>query len=82
MLSGISIPLAYIMLATLQNPSPAQSRDSVRAGGAHAQAREIRAAQLKGNVEVDGQLNEPAWAQAEPASGFIQTDPIEGEPAT
>jgi hypothetical protein len=82
MLSGISIPLAYIMLATLQNPSPAQSRDSVRAGGAHAQAREIRAAQLEGNVEVDGQLNEPAWAQAEPASGFIQTDPIEGEPAT
>src|SRR5215217_2441718 len=82
MLSGISIPLAYIMLANLQNPSPAQSRDSVRAGGAHAHAREIRAAQLEGNIEVDGQLNEPAWAQAEPASGFIQTDPIEGEPAT
>src|SRR6187549_758129 len=82
MLSGIFIPLASIMLATPQNPMPAQSRDSLRAGGAHAHAREIRAAQLEGSVEIDGHLNEPAWARTEPASGFTQTDPIEGEPAT
>ncbi|HEX6405577.1 MAG TPA: carbohydrate binding family 9 domain-containing protein, partial [Gemmatimonadales bacterium] len=82
MLSGISIPLASIMLAALQNPLPTQSRDTLRAGGAHAHAREIRAAQLEGSVEVDGHLNEPGWARAEPASGFTQTDPIEGQPAT
>src|SRR3954447_24575816 len=82
MLSGIAIPLASIVLASLQNPVPAQSRESLRAGSAHAHAREIRAAQLQGSIDVDGQLNEPAWRSAEPASGFTQTDPIEGRPAT
>src|SRR4051794_33180194 len=82
MLSGMSIPLASVVLATLQNPMPTQPRDSVRAGGAHAHAREISATPLEGSVEIDGYLNEPAWAPAKPASGFTQTDPIEGEPAT
>src|SRR4051794_19970006 len=82
MLSGISIPLAYIVLATLQNPMPTQPCDSVRAGGAHAHAREISATPLEGSVEIDGYLTEPAWALAKPASGFTQTDPMEGEPAT
>jgi hypothetical protein len=31
---------------------------------------------------VDGHLEESSWALAEPASGFTQTDPAEGQPAT
>ena len=31
---------------------------------------------------MDGRLDEPAWASAEPADTFLQTDPVEGAPAT
>jgi len=33
-------------------------------------------------MRVDGALDEPAWAMAEPAAGFRQRDPREGEAAT
>jgi hypothetical protein len=33
-------------------------------------------------VTIDGRLNEPAWSTAAPASGFVQADPREGDPAT
>src|SRR5215212_2354440 len=82
MLSGIFIPLASIIVVAQQNPLPAQSSDSLRTGGRHAHAREIRAAQLEGSVEIDGHLNDSAWARAEPPTGFTQTDPVEGNPAS
>jgi hypothetical protein len=33
-------------------------------------------------VVVDGVFDEPVWASAPPADGFVQSDPLEGEPAT
>jgi hypothetical protein len=33
-------------------------------------------------VTVDGRLDEPAWERAEPASGFTQSEPRNGEPPT
>ncbi len=33
-------------------------------------------------IVVDGQLTEAAWRRAEPAMGFVQQDPAEGESAT
>ncbi len=31
---------------------------------------------------IDGRLDDPVWAGAEPAGGFLQRDPDEGKPAT
>ncbi len=33
-------------------------------------------------IKIDGEFNEPAWAQARPITGFVQRDPNEGAPAT
>ncbi|HUU36288.1 MAG TPA: hypothetical protein VMW48_19625, partial [Vicinamibacterales bacterium] len=44
--------------------------------------RTVTAARAESPVVVDGVLDEPVWQTAEPATGFIQSDPIEGQPAT
>jgi hypothetical protein len=41
-----------------------------------------RALRIDQEIEVDGLLDEPAWSVAEPATGFRQMEPREGEPAT
>lgn len=33
-------------------------------------------------MRIDGRLDEAVWSQIEPASGFLQTDPVEGRPAS
>jgi hypothetical protein len=33
-------------------------------------------------IVLDGDLNDPAWAQATPISSFLQREPLEGAPAT
>ncbi|MBI4465126.1 MAG: carbohydrate binding family 9 domain-containing protein [Acidobacteria bacterium] len=33
-------------------------------------------------ITIDGELNEPAWQRAQPATDFIQRDPSEGEPSS
>ncbi len=50
-------------------------------GTTHAKKR-IRAVRTEMPVTVDGNLDEPAWQQAEVTLGFIQRDPREGEPST
>jgi uncharacterized protein DUF5916 len=80
MSGGLAAPLACALVAFIQGPAPA-SRDSPRSSG-HAAAREIRAARLQGTLSIDGKLDEEAWQRAEPASGFTQTDPAEGRPAS
>ncbi len=46
------------------------------------QDREIFARPTNMPIELDGVLDEPAWAEAEPATDFIQREPFQGEPAT
>ena len=48
----------------------------------HDTAPVVRAAPLKGQIHVDGKLDEPAWAAATPVSQFTQHDPHEGMPAS
>jgi hypothetical protein len=36
---------------------------------------------LSGEISIDGRLDDAAWASAPVASGFIQRDPVEGDPA-
>ena len=44
--------------------------------------RRLPAVRAAGPITVDGTLNEPDWNRAPVASGFIQNDPHEGEPAS
>lgn len=46
--------------------------------------REIDAFKIRDEeqIRLDGQLNESFWQHAVPATGFLQQDPQEGEPAT
>lgn len=45
-------------------------------------ARTAVAIHAAGRITVDGQLDEPAWALAAPATDFVQQQPDEGRPAT
>src|SRR5919199_5977266 len=44
--------------------------------------RTVRAARAEGPISIDGVLDEPAWRAAEIGTGFLQTEPDDGDPAT
>ena len=44
--------------------------------------RKLPATQATGPIVLDGKLDEPSWAGAPLANGFVQNDPREGAPAT
>lgn len=45
-------------------------------------APSVKAGALTGRITLDGKLDEVDWQRAQPASGFRQMDPQEGQPAT
>lgn len=46
------------------------------------QVRTVQAARLTGPISIDGVLDEVAWQAAEPASGFRQIEPDDGDDAS
>ena len=44
--------------------------------------RRMTAIYAEGEIVVDGNLDEPEWRLAQPATDFVQSDPRMGEPAT
>jgi Domain of unknown function (DUF5916)/Carbohydrate family 9 binding domain-like len=40
--------------------------------------KEITAVQITGTIRVDGLMNEPEWQKAQPATRFIQVEPLQG----
>lgn len=46
-----------------------------------AEATEARAAERTGTIDIDGRLDEAAWAAAPISTGFVQREPVEGTPA-
>jgi len=46
------------------------------------QHREVFTQFIDSPITLDGILDEPVWAQVEPATDFVQREPFEGEPAT
>src|SRR5262245_50089081 len=42
----------------------------------------IAAVEARSPIVLDGSLEDAAWRDAEPASGFVQAEPHEGQPAT
>src|SRR6185503_16752003 len=69
---------------TLPAPAAAQSAASSVAidyERAH-ESRKLVPPRLTSPIALDGRLDEPAWASAALAKGFLQNDPREGAPAT
>jgi Domain of unknown function (DUF5916) len=78
MAGGFSLLFTFAFFGATQTPqSSSQPSSPTRQA-----PPEIRAARLTGTITIDGELNEPDWSQAQPASSFTQTDPAEGQPAT
>ena len=50
--------------------------------GAQSDRYQVSALRARGEVSVDGRLNEPDWRRAQAVDHFIQTEPNEGRPAT
>ena len=68
---------AVVLLAAFAVPADSQTPVSSPDG-----RRQMTAAPVTGAITVDGVLNEDTWLKAAPASGFIQADPLEGQPAS
>ena len=44
--------------------------------------RQLHAVRVEDAPVIDGRLDEAIWAAAEPIGGFLQRDPVEGEPSS
>ena len=84
---------AALGLWWLVQPAPvaAQSEPQSDPGARRVEAREltvagfplVRAMEIEGAPTIDGDvLNDPAYAGAVPATGFVQSRPFEGQPAS
>ncbi|OYQ33145.1 hydrolase [Flavobacterium cyanobacteriorum] len=47
-----------------------------------AQKRGVAAMRITGKISIDGRLDEPEWASADTASGFVMFEPDNGRPAS
>ena len=68
---------ALIVVAVTAAATPAQAQGPVVAS--------MSAIALRENIlpiVLDGDLSDPAWAQATPITSFVQREPLEGAPAT
>lgn len=80
MLSALCLALSAARLAavdTLPAPDPAPATYSGRAGQLQVQPVRIESAA----VQVDAQLDEPAWQRAALLTGFTTYSPVDGRPA-
>tara|TARA_B100001123_G_scaffold139647_2_gene162270 strand:+ start:307 stop:3081 length:2775 start_codon:yes stop_codon:yes gene_type:complete len=86
------IVVALVLLSTplglnAQTGARQASPDTVQEGPDnneynHDEAPRARAVRSQTQIDVDGRLDEPIWADAPPITEFIQEDPAEGEPGT
>lgn len=76
----LGFALALSMLAVAL-PTAQQGRPAAPATAAPATKR-LSARRVTAPPVIDGTLDDIAWRQAEPVSDFVQTEPLEGQPAT
>jgi hypothetical protein len=69
-------------LTVLLAPPPASARQSTGAGEVGRERPSIVAVPASGPVRIDGVFDEPFWAAAPEATGFVQSEPREGLPAS
>ena len=76
-------PLVSALLIAAFVPSLAQAQENRAIDYETARRdRRLPAKAATGPIALDGKLDEPSWAGAPIATGFVQNDPREGEPAT
>ena len=80
----VAVAIAATFVQSGPPPAPRETpRDSTAAARAPAAgSRRIRAVNAPNGVRVDGLLDDEAWRRAPVASGFVQTEPGTGQPAT
>src|SRR5262245_13500086 len=71
---------AWAVLGTAA-PAAAQSPARIDYDTARLERR-LLATRASGAITLDGSLDEAAWHEAPVASGFLQNEPREGQPAT
>ncbi len=76
----LGFALALSMLAVAL-PTAQQGRPAAPTTAAPATKR-LSARRVTAPPIIDGALDDVAWRQAEPVSDFVQTEPLEGQPAT
>jgi hypothetical protein len=78
--------ISVLLAGTTPRAAPAQTAHPPEsAAGAvrpHSEAPVAQAVRVGEPIRIDGRLDEGAWSQAEPITGFIQLDPDEGRPAS
>jgi hypothetical protein len=69
-------PRLMIILAAILSAANAYGR------AVDTERYQVIARKTSAPITLDGHLDEAAWREAVPASGFIQREPLEGKPAT
>lgn len=75
----------FFVIASLAIAGTAAAQNTQNGGIDYTTAREERrltATPAQGPIALDGKMDEASWAAAPLATGFVQNDPREGEPAT
>ena len=66
--------MVLFLLAAVRAVSPAATPDSLRP--------RLVVESVTTPIRLDGILDEEVWRRAKPAAGFVQSEPVEGQPAT
>src|SRR5215217_7274744 len=77
----LALPAALAVLACVRSAS-AQTWQPAAAPAVAPAAPSLRAARVQGEMRIDGQLDEAAWQQAQPATDFTQSYPHAGAAPT
>lgn len=68
--------LAFMMLILGQSSNEDMNYETAR------HERKLKAVKINEKITIDGKLDEPAWAKAPVAAGFIQNEPRPNQPAS
>jgi len=71
------VSLLALLVCAQQQPPPPREAEAER-----PTVRAVRLEEDRGQLDLDGRLEEAAWWNATPATGFRQREPLEGVPAT
>jgi hypothetical protein len=71
-----------VLLTTLGTIAAPAQEPATREPQAITITRTVNIRAMQAEVRVDGRLDEPVWSQLEAATGFVQTDPVEGDPVS
>ena len=72
------LAVSVLVVLTMSQATGAQTLPVTSPDG----RRTLAAVRADAPIVVDGLLDEPIWRTAVPATGFLQSEPIEGQPAT